>query len=273
MTAAAITLALRPPDGGRLDLEGITPDRLSVLSAAEIEALLVRAGGRTVPLGEVAVVSGQGSTTLVVQGDASMVDGLGAGMTAGAIVVEGSAGDRVGAAMTGGRIEVRGRAGDDAGAGMDGGVLIVRGDAGDRVGAALPGAAKGMTGGEIVVTGSAGADAGARARRGLVVVGGDTGAAPGRAMIAGSVVVLGRAGASPGSGNKRGSIVVAGGVDVPATYREACVFEPPHVRLTMTYLRRRYGLTVDERVVSGRYRRYCGDAGHPGKGEILVLVE
>jgi hypothetical protein len=41
----------------------------------------------------------------------------------------------------------------------------------------------------------------------------------------------------------------------------------------LTYLRRRYGLRVDERMVSGRYRRYCGDAGNPGRGEILEWTE
>jgi formylmethanofuran dehydrogenase subunit C len=130
-----------------------------------------------------------------------------------------------------------------------------------------------MTGGEIVVVGSAGDEAGARARRGLVVVGGDAGAHGARAMIAGSLVVLGRAGAQTGIGSKRGSVIAVGGADVPATYQYACTYEPPHVRLTMTYLRRRHGLAVDARAVGGRYRRYCGDAGDPGRGEILTLVD
>jgi hypothetical protein len=40
----------------------------------------------------------------------------------------------------------------------------------------------------------------------------------------------------------------------------------------MIHLRRGYGLDVDDRVVDGRYRRYCGDAGNPGKGEILEWI-
>jgi formylmethanofuran dehydrogenase subunit C len=126
-----------------------------------------------------------------------------------------------------------------------------------------------MLGGEIVVGGSAGADAAARARRGLVVVAGDTGDQPARAMIAGTLVVLGRTGAQPGRGSKRGSIIAVGGIDVPITYWHACTYQPPHVRLTMTYLRRRYGLPIDDHVVGGAYRRYCGDAGDQGRGEIL----
>jgi formylmethanofuran dehydrogenase subunit C len=129
-----------------------------------------------------------------------------------------------------------------------------------------------MTGGEIVVDGAAGADVAARARRGLVVVGGSTGPDTARSMIAGTVVVIGRTGPHPGRGSKRGSIVALDGIDVPSTYIYACTFEPPHVRLLLTYLRRTFALTVPESAVDGVYRRYCGDAGDPGKGEILELI-
>jgi formylmethanofuran dehydrogenase subunit C len=156
---------------------------------------------------------------------------------------------------------------------MAGGALRITGDAGHRVGAAAAGASKGMTGGEIVVNGSAGSEAAARARRGLVVVGGDVGGEAARAMIAGTLVVLGRTGANPGRGSKRGSIIAIGGIEIPSTYRYACTYQPPHVRLTMTYLRRQYGLTIDDRVLTGRFRRYCGDAGDPGKGEILERLD
>jgi len=88
-------------------------------------------------------------------------------------------------------------------------------------------------------------------------------------MIAGTLVVLGRTGPEPGRSSKRGTIVAVGGVDVPVTYWLACTFQPPHVRLTMTYLQRRYALRIDDRVAEGTYRRYCGDAGDQGRGEIL----
>jgi formylmethanofuran dehydrogenase subunit C len=129
-----------------------------------------------------------------------------------------------------------------------------------------------MSGGEIVVAGSAGADAAARARRGLVVVCGDVGPEAARGVIAGTLVVLGRTGRDPGRGSKRGTIVAAGGISVPETYRYACTFQPPYVRLAFAYLRRRYGLVVDAAVLEGRYKRYCGDAGGPGKGEILEWI-
>jgi hypothetical protein len=41
----------------------------------------------------------------------------------------------------------------------------------------------------------------------------------------------------------------------------------------MTYLERRYGLPLPAHARDGLYRRYCGDAAGPGKGEILALVQ
>jgi hypothetical protein len=77
-------------------------------------------------------------------------------------------------------------------------------------------------------------------------------------------------GAGAGVQSKRGSLVAVGAVEVPATYRYACTYQPPHLRLTFTYLRRRHDVVVDARVLDGRWRRYTGDAGEPGRGEILA---
>ena len=224
----AVTLSLRAPLSEPLDVEGVTADRVAALSEREIAGLPVRLCAREARLGDFFDVRGGRSARMRVEGALAQVNGLGAGMAGGELVIDGDAGRRV---------------------------------------------AAGMTGGEIVVMGSAGAEVAARARRGLVVVAGDAGADAARAMIAGTLVVFGRTGARSGRGSRRGSIVALGGIDVPVAYWCACTFDPPHVRLMLTYLRRRYGLKVDERMVSGRYRRYCGDAGNPGRGEILEWTE
>ena len=151
-----------------------------------------------------------------------------------------------------------------------GGVLRVDGHAGDRLGGAAPGAAKRHDRRRDRGVRSAGESAGALMRRGLVAVAGGVGAYAGRGMIAGTLLALGPVGELPGAGNKRGSIVAAGGVAVPASYRFACSYEPPHVRLLLTSLRRRFGFPCDPGLLAGRFDRYCGDAGEPGKGEILV---
>ncbi len=267
-----MTLTLRAALEGPLEVEAVAGDRFATLSQGEIAALPVWLGARTARLGDFFDVTGERSSTIRVVGAVSRVDGLGAGMAGGHLTIDGDAGARVGARMEGGRVEVLGDVGDDAAMAMAGGVLTVRGRAGDRLGAAAPGASKGMTGGEVVVAGSVGADAGARARRGLIVVGGDTGNNAARAMIAGTLVVFGRTGAHPGRASKRGSIVALGAIEPPPTYWYACTYQPPHVRLMLTYLRRKHGVSVDARMIDGRFRRYCGDAGTPGRGEILEWV-
>jgi formylmethanofuran dehydrogenase subunit C len=264
-----VTLSLRSPVAESLEVEGLTADRCEGLSEREIAALPVWAGAREAAIGDFFDVRGGGSSRVRIEGSLAKVDGLAAGNASGEVLIDGDAGARVAAGMIGGRVEVRGHVGHEAGVAMAGGVLRVHGGAGDRLGAAVPGGSKGMTGGEIVVTGSAGADAASRVRRGLIVVGGNVGADAGRAMIAGTLVVRGSVPGVPGRGNKRGSIVGLGPIAVPATYRYACTFEPPYVRFVLTYLVRHFGLEIDPRIVAGRYRRHCGDAGMPGKGEIL----
>lgn len=267
-----VTLTLRAALSESVDAEGLTADRVASLNAAELERLPVFVGRRETPLGELFTVRGARSARMSITGDVRRVAGLGAGMTGGELVIDGDAGSQVGAGMRGGRIEVLGSAGDDAGLAMAGGSLVIRGSAGDRVGAAAPGASRGMTGGEIVVCGSVGVEAGARMRRGLLCVGGDAADRAARAIIAGTVIVLGRTGSEPAIGSKRGTLVAIGGMDVPVTYSYACTYEPPHVRLALVHLRRRYGMRIADDIVGGRYRRFTGDAGTIGKGEILEWV-
>ena len=266
-----VTLTAREIDGP-LVVTQIDPAKIAELSEADIAALPVSRGGRHAALGDFFTVQGERSARVRVVSSTRDIDGFGTGMTGGELEIEGDAGALVGAGMRGGVLRVRGSVGDDAGAAMAGGLLRIDGDAGARLGANTPGAAKGMAGGEIVVLGSAGPEAGARIRRGLIVVGGDAGRDAGRAMIAGSLVVLGSCGEGTGRGSKRGSLVACGTVQVPATYRYACTYQPPHVRMTLLYLVRRHGLVIDAAVIESQFRRYCGDAGDPGKGEILERV-
>jgi formylmethanofuran dehydrogenase subunit C len=267
-----VTLTLRAPVEERVELEGVTPDRLADLDERDIAALPVWVGRRQAALGDLFDVRGGRSARVRVGGDLARVDGLAAGTSGGEMIVEGAVGHRLAAGMRGGWVDVRGNAGDEAGLAMSGGALRIVGDAGDRLGSANAGASKGMSGGELIVNGSAGRDAAARVRRGLVVVTGDVGSDPARAMIAGTLVAFGRVAAVAGRGSKRGSLVAFGDIDVPETYRYACTYQPAYVRLLLTYLRRRYGLSVEDEALNGRFRRFCGDAADVGKGEILQLV-
>jgi len=209
MSRDVVTVSLRAPLTEPLRVEGLTADRVAVLSECEISALPVWLGARKARLGDFFDVKGERSDRLRVVGAPTNVHGIAAGMTGGELVIDG-----------------------------DGGRAV----------------AQGMTGG-------------------LVVVGGDVGVDAARSMIAGTLVVFGRTGERAGRGSKRGSIVALGGIEVPVTYWYACTYEPPHVRLLLTYLRRRYGLNVEDRMIGGRYRRHCGDAGNPGRGEILEWAD
>jgi formylmethanofuran dehydrogenase subunit C len=243
---------LRKPLEARADLGAVLAGSWSGLTAAEVARRPVPLdGGPSVPLGDLFEVAGRPAGRIRFEGDLTRADRLGAGLTEGEVIVDGGVGD-------------------ETGIGMSGGVIDVLGDAGARVGGAEGDARRGMTGGELLVRGNTGPEPGTRMRRGLVVVMGDVAARAGPGMIAGTVIVFGNAGPAVGRWSKRGSIVALGPVEIPPTYRYACTYQPDHLRLTLLRLRQRYDLAVDERCISGFYRRYSGDLADLGRGEILA---
>ena len=253
MTAEA-TLTLRAPLQRRVDGSTVAWSALRGLDAAGIasQEVWVEDADRAT-LGDLFEVSGAPAPRIRLVGDLALMDGIGAGLAAGELVVEGDAGRHLGQRMSGGVIELRG-------------------SAGPLVGGADPGAKRGMTGGEIIIRGSAGPMAGAGIRRGLIVVQGDAGEDAGRAMIAGSVLVFGSLGANPGLFSKRGSIVAFGAHTPPAPYRYSCTYRPPHLWVTLRYLRFRHGVPITPGQLAGTYRRYSGDLAELGAGEILSWI-
>src|SRR5918994_1485918 len=145
-----LTLTLREEPVVPLEAEALCPDRLAGASRAEIEALPVWHGNERTRLAEFFAVSGAGGDVRV-EGDLSRVKLVGAGMTAGRLVVAGDVGMHAGAGMRGGELHVEGDAGDWAGAGMHGGTLVVLGSAGAQLGGVDSGERAGMRGGEILV--------------------------------------------------------------------------------------------------------------------------
>lgn len=248
-----IVLELRSALTHALDLSCIVPDQLAELSNVEIGNLQVWSAAsprRPLSLGEVFRINGERSTTVRLRGDCRLAE-------------------EMGREMKGGRLYVEGSAGSSCGLGMQGGLIRVMGDAGSNLGGALPGAARGMTGGEIIVFGSVGPEVGARMRRGMIYVGGGAGERAGRGMIAGTLVVGGKVGPLPGAGSKRGSLVALSELPKPDGYWYACTYRPPHVPLILTRLRDQHGAPLTAPQISGEYRRYSGDLGELGKGEIL----
>jgi formylmethanofuran dehydrogenase subunit C len=265
-----LTLALRAQPPARVRADALTPERLHTLGATEVASLTVRCGRRLMAVGDLFEVSGIGDEDLVLAGDLRRVDGIGASMSGGRVLVQGPCGDHLGAGMSAGEIEARGAAGACAGAEMAGGVLRISGGAGARLGAAYPGVRVGMTGGEIIVLGDAGEEAGAGMRRGLVAVGGRTGSGAGLRMLAGTVIALGGIGAEAGIGNRRGNLVSGVQLQPLPVYEFATRFRPPALALQLRRARE-LGLRVADELVRGRWSRWAGDRTELSRGEILIF--
>jgi formylmethanofuran dehydrogenase subunit C len=265
----ALTLTLRESPTVPLEAEGVTPDRLAGRPRSEIEALAVWHGNQRAQLADFFAVSGNGDEEVRIEGDLRRVKFLGAGMTAGRMVVAGDAGMHTGAGMGGGELAVEGGVGDFAGTAMRGGRLVVRGSAGHQLGGAQPGVRAGMRGGEIIVHGDAGDQVGAGLRRGLVAVAGRVGNAAGLRMLAGTIVALGGLGATAGAGMRRGTILAMSEVALLPTFAFACSYRPPFLRLYLRRLRE-LGLPLTDEQIEGRYARWSGDGLELRRGEILI---
>jgi formylmethanofuran dehydrogenase subunit C len=253
-----------------LETEGLTPDGLAGRPRGEIEALTVWHGNRRAQLADFFTVPGNGGEQLRVEGDLRRVKFLGAGTTAGRMIVAGDAGMHTGAGMRGGELVVEGDVGDFAGGSMRGGRLVVQRSAGHHLGGAQPGERAGMRGGEILVHGDAGDQVGAGLRRGLIAVARRVGGAAGLRMLAGTIVAVGGLGATPGAAMRRGTIVAMSQVTLLPTFAFACSYRPPFLRLYLRHLRA-LDLPLTDEQIEGRYARWSGDALELRRGEILIL--
>jgi formylmethanofuran dehydrogenase subunit C len=269
MQPLTFTLHTEPPRA--LDCSALTPERLVGLNRVAIGALALPCGNRTVRVDEVFDVTGEDSNEIHFARGSRHLDGIGAGMRAGAIRVSGDVGAYLGRMMRGGSIHVAGHAGVGAAAVLHGGRIEIEGSVGDRLGAPPPGERRGMRGGIVRVRGDAGARVGDRMRRGTIVVEGDAGPYCGARIGAGTIVVLGRTGPSPAFAMRRGTLLLAHAPqDLPATFNDCGAHELLFLRLLaseLTALDPRFaGLAETFR----RVRRWTGDLGNGGRGEVLV---
>ena len=262
-------ITLRSQPQAPVEAEIITPDKILGVPAGEIARMRITHGNQSVPLGDFFEVEGEGTETIILNGDLSRIKNIGAGMTKGRVTVNGDAGMHLGAGMRGGQIDVFGSAGDWAGAEMSGGKIHIRGNAGHGLGGAYRGSRHGMNRGLILVDGDAGNEAGAAMRRGVIAVAGNAGDFAGAFMIAGSLVVFGGLGIRAGAGLLRGTIVAFRTPELLPTFRYDCSYRPTFLQLLLRDLKRQ-GMAIPEDCQNGSYRRYSGDFNRLGKGEILV---
>lgn len=254
-----------------LEAPVVAPDRLAPLAPAELAALPVQHGNRTLRFDDVFTIAGDARDLHVeVHGACGRVKWLGHEMQRGRLVIHGDAGLHTGSAMGGGELIVHGAAGDWLGAEMRNGTIRVHGSAGNNVGAAYRGGEKGMRGGCILIDGDAGHEVGALMRRGLIAVGGTCGAFTGLSMIAGTIVAVRGFGERTGAGLKRGTLLTfADHVSLPPTFKEEAELEPVFLAMYLTYLRQA-GFAVPTLQDRPCYRRFRGDRLALGKGEVLL---
>jgi len=268
---SALTLQLRQPLRQRLDMSQFTPQQLTDKGLKEIVRLPLWLGNQQVNAAELFSVSGSDPQNIVIQSDSDRLDHIGAGMAGGRIRVEGCAGAYLGRSMSGGALQVDGDSGVFTGSGMSGGSIHIAGGAGDFLGAGIAGERHGMRGGRIAVTGNAGDRVGDQLRRGTILVGGDSGDYCASRMIAGTIVILGQAGIQTGLAMRRGTLLLTREpASLPATFNDNGCHDLGFLPLLTRNLEDGGAAFSGLSQRGGRVRRWLGDLGCDGKGEVLV---
>lgn len=261
------------PDGPPVDMTGVLPERLAEGGREALAGLMLVRGRARHRLDALFTLQDGGpSGSLILRPGGAVLDGVGAGMTAGEILVEGDCGAHAGSGMRGGTLIVEGRCGAFAAAEMAGGRLRIAGDAGDFLGAPLAGGTRGMSGGSVVVGGNAGDRAGERMRRGLIAVQGRVGSLCGARMIAGTIVVGAACGPALGQAMRRGSILLSQAPEgVPSGFADGGMNDWLFLELMRKELMDEGAWPAGFPATGARARRLVGDRSVEGIGEVFIL--
>lgn len=271
MSALVLTLRSRPAQ--RVDCSPLTATTLAGTSLADIGALALASGNRTVKLAELFEVSGTPGQEIEIRNSSDQLDRIGAGLAEGKLTVQGEVGAFLGQGLAGGTIVVQGNTGAWAGSGMTAGLIHIQGNAGDFLGAAIPGDHQGMKGGTIVVSGNTGARTGDRMRRGAILIEGNTGDYLASRMVAGTIAVWGTVGRFPALAMRRGTLLLRQApAELLPTFNDCGQYPLSFLTLLARSWRGLPGKFAGLPDTGLRVRRYMGDRANGGKGEILVTV-
>lgn len=268
---SALTLTLKQSPKQRIDCSVLTPDNLDDKSVADIAAIELPSGNRTVRVDELFDISGDNAKQIVFDKSSDKLDFIGNQMSFGCIEIKGNAGAYLGAMMTNGFILISGNTGIYTACEMKGGQIKINGNAGDFVGGARVGQKNGMTGGTVIVTGDTGARTGDHMRRGYILIEGNAGDYCGSRMISGTIAVLGNVGAHLGYGMKRGTLLLLKEPKIPANFNDCGAHTLAFLPLMLASFN-----NLDTKFATlemfSRVQRYAGDLGGIGMGEILVKI-
>jgi len=266
---SGFTLRLKAPATERMTLSGITPAKLSALTAHEIAHLAVGIEKGGVALGDAFDISGSAGDVLTIEGATPELDFIGAGLDGGTIRVVGSAGTYAARKMTGGKLEIRGNVGDFLASGSTGGMTHVSGNAGNNLGGFMPGDRFGMLGGTAVIGGNVGARAGEKMRRGVIIVRGKTGHGTGTRMIGGTIWAEGGIGPEPGLMMRRGTLIGPSVESLLPTFVDCGKHDLVIVRVISRYLKSLLG-DLAPKPMPLFVQKIGGDTATIGRGEILL---
>jgi formylmethanofuran dehydrogenase subunit C len=266
---SGFTLRLKAPATERINLEGITPSKLSSLTAHEIGHLNVGFDKGGLALGDAFDITGNAGETLTIEGAGASLDCVGAGLDLGTIRIVGNVGALAGRKMTGGKLEIRGNAGNHLASGATGGRIHVSGNAGDSVGAIIAGDRFGMMGGIAIIEGNIGARAGEKMRRGTVIVRGTTGSGTGTRMIGGTIWAEGGIGPLPGLMMRRGTLIGPRVESLLPTFVDCGKHDLVITRILSRYLQNVLG-NLAPKPMPLFVQKIAGDMAAIGRGEILL---
>jgi formylmethanofuran dehydrogenase subunit C len=244
-----------------IEAKNISPDIFAKKSSEELAALTLWEGNRKRSLGDLFSIKNDSSSspeelTIKIEGDASKLRNIGAGISMGGVVVDGDAGMHLGEDMSGGVITVAGNAGSWAGSKMKGGTIEIKGNAGDYVGASYRGSTHGMSGGTVIIHGNAGYEVGCFMRDGLIKILGDVGLFAGIHMNNGTIFVQGNSEGRAGAQMTKGKIVIGGQVsEIMPTFTVDSI--KPKVK-------------VGGEKIEGPFYQFIGDLADNGKGKLYV---
>lgn len=269
MKPLTLTLKQRPPCS--LDASPLTPAAFVGKSLDDIRRMSLIGWNATFSVGDLFALKGDDHQHIVFEDLDGSLFRIGANLTEGRIDAHGDCNDYLGESMRGGTLVAHGKAGTHVGSGMRKGTLEIKGDAGAFAGSGRAGEMQGMSGGMIVVRGKAGDRLGDRMRRGTIIVEGGVGNYCASRMLAGTIIALGPVAAHPGYLMRRGTLVFDD-TDAPIlpTFNDNGVQDLLAIRLLLLSLSK-HSRAVDRIASRVRtMRRWLGDLGADGKGEILI---
>lgn len=265
-----ITFKLKTMLPVTIDLSLINSDYLVDKTSLQIEDTLLLAGKENIKIKDLFDVSGDDVENIVIQGNCESAHYIGKVMSHGTLTIEGNVGDYVGMQMKGGTLIVNGHTGNFAASSMQGGTLNIKGNTGNFLGAPIPGDSFGISGGLVVVEGNAGDRTGDKMRRGIALIKGNVGEYCGSRMIAGTIAIAGDVGQGIGFSMQRGTLILKQKPQLLSTFNDCGTHNLPFLGLLQNYLAST-GFVLSEFIHQGiRVRRFVGDRGNGGLGEILV---